>query len=76
MFVIRYPTLVSRLIIYYTVYHNVDEDVLTIQLHGGNWSHENMVGVMYRQMVDPPAGAGPHVALKNKCKIHYPRNCR
>ena len=39
---------ISKLIIYYTDWHDVDEDVVTITAHGGYWTETRGSGVAFR----------------------------
>ena len=40
---------------YYTDWHNVDEDMLTISALGGNWDSFDHAGVVYRDTDESPA---------------------
>ena len=53
MFIIRYSTLVPRLIICYTDGHEVDEDETNIVCHDTMWTYENTAGFMRRNLSDP-----------------------
>jgi hypothetical protein len=51
----------------YTDYHDVDEDNVTIALHGGTWLSVNNAGIVRRHMDYNPIASIPNVAsLKNK----------
>ena len=39
---------------YYTDGHNVDEDMMTISIHGGYWDHGIFTGIARRSMNDSP----------------------
>ena len=67
MFIIQYPTLVSRLVIHYADWLDVDEDVPTICTHNGSWEHDTMAGITCRSVCDTPTLTSGAVALKNKC---------
>ena len=43
-----------KLIIYYTDWHNVDEDMVTLVYHGGSWSYDIQAGVTYRDTDETP----------------------
>lgn len=61
----------------YTDEHNVNEDITAITSYGGNWDWANGAGIVQRFMTGTPSSSVSNVASKkNKCKIHYPRNCR
>ena len=67
MLIIQYPTSsvdISKLIKYYTDNHDVDEDLKTIGVVGGSWSHVSGVGIADRNMIDPPTNA--HIAVASK----------
>ena len=53
----------SKDIIYYTDNHRVDEDNLTISVHGGNWLYE--AGIACRFVVDASTNYYVHVASSN-----------
>ena len=53
-----------KLIIYYTVWHNVDEDTMTSSVHGGMWNDGDMAGVVYRLLFNPPTDSLASVASK------------
>ena len=74
MFIIRYPTLVSRLIIYYTDDHNVNEDITAITSYGGNWDWASGSGITMRFMTGTPSSSASNVASRRrhlKMFIHY-----
>jgi hypothetical protein len=49
--------------IFYTDIHDVDEDLMSIPIHGGRWSAELQAGIARRSMNDSPtASAGDIVA--------------
>ena len=49
--------------IFYTDIHDVDEDLMSIPIHGGRWSAELQAGIVRRSMNDSPtASAGDIVA--------------
>ena len=53
MFIIRYPTSsvdISRLIIYYTDFHDVDEVIKSNPVQGGFWSHGIWTGLYDRSL--------------------------
>lgn len=52
----------SKDIIYYTDYHDVDEDLRTAILCGGYWEMENKVGVTQQNLYDTPARVYTSVA--------------
>ena len=57
MFINQRPTLsvdISKLIIYYTDYHDVDEDKVSIASHSGHWDRNERVGMMFRNVQDSP----------------------
>lgn len=42
--------------------HNVDEDKMTVNNHGGAWSYKDTAGVILRYMNDSPTDSYNHVA--------------
>ena len=50
---------------YYTDYHDVDEEIVTIVPQGGQWDYENSVGVMCRDICDSLSHVTYHVASSN-----------
>ena len=53
---------ISKLIIYYTDGHNVDEDLRAIPIQGGRWHEEDQAGVTCRNLCDAPTSSWGHVA--------------
>ena len=35
---------------YYSDEHDVDEELMTILIHGGSWGYGSWAGIMYREM--------------------------
>ena len=72
MFIIRYPTSsvdISKLIIYYTNFHDVDEETRTVIVHGGYWGHSQSAGIVHRNLdawVVPTVSRNPVASKKNK----------
>ena len=54
-----------KMFIYYTDWHDVDEDVRTISLQGGTWSRYT-TGITDHVLSDSPTGSGIHVASLRK----------
>ena len=54
------------MIIYYTDWHNVDEDSITIMYHGGGWSFDIQAGVAYRDTDETPTTAYDFVVFVQK----------
>ena len=52
----------SKDIIYYTDYHDVDEETRTITAYGGYWLAGNQAGITYRHPYDDPTVSGDYVA--------------
>ena len=50
IFICRHPKLIK----YYTDWHDVDEDLRTILMHGGYWVHDVFTGIAHRDMEDSP----------------------
>ena len=51
--------------IYYTDYHNVDEDLTAISLHGGDGTSSPWRGTMNRNLADSPTTPFAYVASSN-----------
>ena len=49
---------------YYTDWHGVDEDNVTISVYGGLWNIGNSAGVTYRYVFDSPTTSGDDVASR------------
>ena len=49
---------------YYTDWHTVDEDLMSIPIHGGRWSAELQAGIARRSMADAPTDSGDVVASR------------
>ena len=49
-------------VINYTDYHNVDEDLMTISLHGGRWNTVSDAGIARRNLQDWVGLTGADVA--------------
>ena len=49
---------------YYTDFHDVDEDLRTIMVQGGDCVAHILVGITHRDLDDPPFSAGSTVASK------------
>ena len=47
---------------YYTDYHNVDEDMVTITSYGGNWDWASDTGITLRYVQDTPSHTSDVVA--------------
>ena len=71
IFIFEYPLriiselikiLVDTLIIYYTDYHEVDEDMMTSLLQGGLWHNVTDVGITFRFITDSPSNLSSYVA--------------
>ena len=62
---------ISKLIIYYTDFHNVDEDVLTAYYLGGSWDLEDSVGISYRNTDSTPSNSLDSVASVKKINRTY-----
>ena len=45
---------ISRLIIYYADWHDVDEDLMTVSSQGGEWFDKTYCGVIFRDLSDVP----------------------
>lgn len=72
MFIIRYSTLVSRLIKYYADSHNVDEDMVSITACGGAFWDGYSGGIALRYVSKEINYIINYVASRKiKCKIHY-----
>jgi len=56
---------ISKLIIYYTDWHNVDEDMVTLVYHGGRWQSATNVGVTYRDTDETPTHVSDTIASSN-----------
>ena len=56
---------ISRLIKYYTDFHDVDEDGTTISIQGGEWPAGNTAGIMVRFVIDSPSSAWDTVTSSN-----------
>ena len=59
-------------------HHNVDEDMMTILAHGGNWVSVDNAGIMYRTMTRSPSEDVSIVASSNTRNVKlygFPR-CR
>ena len=54
-----------KLIIYYTDWHDVDEDMRAIIAHDGVWNQGTMIGIMCRNLHNTPADSGYNVASSN-----------
>ena len=72
IFIFEYPLriiselikiLVDTLIIYYTDWHGVDEDMVSIGQAGGGWGWEPS-GIMERDLDDFPTNSGDDVASR------------
>jgi len=53
------------MIIYYTDWHDVDEETRTITALGGYWFEYSFVGVMNRDVANAPTGSQDFVASSN-----------
>ena len=53
------------MIIYYTDYHNVDEDQTTIASHSGHWNVTSNAGITRRELYSTPTDAADDVASSN-----------
>ena len=49
---------------YYTNWHDVDEELMTILIHGGAWYQETQSGISRRHMSISPTTSGIDVASK------------
>ena len=56
---------ISRLIIYYTDMHYVDEDMSAISNQGGYQAHGKPAGIAYRNLSISPSFGDPYVASSN-----------
>ena len=61
----------SKDIINYTDYHDVDEDIRTIMLHGAAWSYHSTAGIVFRYLNDTPAGNNASVASSTVEFLNY-----
>ena len=52
----------SKDIIYYTDFHNVDEDLKTVIIQGGDWVNGTALGITQRDLYSPPTSCGYSVA--------------
>ena len=50
--------------VYYTDFHGVDEDSMTIVDHGGDWTPNLWAGVMYRDVLHSPSYHADYVASR------------
>ena len=70
MFIFCYSTSsidISKLIIYYTDGHEVDEDTMTVMNQGGDWPTGSWVGITVRHIHDHSYSTmHPGVVSKNK----------
>ena len=51
-----------KLVIYYTDYHDVDEDLKTIPIYGGWWTSNDMAGISERNVRSTPFNTYDYVA--------------
>ena len=61
----------SKDIINYTDFHDVDEDIRTIILHGAAWSYHSTAGIVFRYLNDTPAGDNASVASSTVEFLNY-----
>ena len=61
----------SKDIINYTDFHDVDEDIRTIMLHGAAWSYHSTAGIVFRYLNDTPAGDNASVASSTVEILNY-----
>ena len=64
---------IQKLIIYYTDYHDVDEDVMSMARHSGRWSDDISAGIMRRYIKEIPSEDVSHVASSNMKNSHIIR---
>ena len=63
--IIHYPTSsvdISKLIIYYTDWNDVDEDLTAMSAHGGGWYEGDQAGAALRNLYNTPTVSGYYVA--------------
>ena len=56
---------------YYTDWHEVDENMVTIVNQSGMWTHGSVVGIAFRTMNDTPTSSPDYVASSDISKIDY-----
>ena len=59
------------MIIYYTDWHDVDEELRTFTRLGGHWNDASSAGIAYRFLYDAPTESGDGVASVQKINRTY-----